>query len=161
MRLPADESARQAALHATGLLDGEADEAFDDIVALAAVVCAAPAATLTLVDGDRQWFKARVGIGIDETPRAESICARAIADGAPLFEVHDVLHDPALAMRPTDIGGRLLRFYAGVPLRDPQGHALGTLCVIWTTTRGRCRARSATGCMRWRGRCGGCSRCGG
>ncbi len=124
------ESLRQAAVEASGLLDTPEEQAYDDLVALACLVCDAPAATLTLVDRDRQWFKARVGIGAHETPRSESLCALAIRSPERMLVVADVTADPSLPMRPRDASGALLRFYAGMPLRDWKGQALGALCVL-------------------------------
>lgn len=125
-----NELLRQAAVDATGLLDTPDEQAYDDIVQLACLVCAAPVATFTLVDHERQWFKARVGVGVRETPRSDSLCAIAIRTPECLLVVPDVTADRALKMRPKDAEGRPLRFYAGMPLRDWKGHALGTLCVL-------------------------------
>jgi diguanylate cyclase (GGDEF)-like protein len=124
------ESLRQAAVEATGLLDTAEEQAYDDLVALACLVCNAPVATLTLVDNDRQWFKARIGIEARETPRSESLCAIAIETPGRMLVVPDVTADPSLPMRPRDATGALLRFYAGLPLLDWKGQPLGTLCVL-------------------------------
>jgi diguanylate cyclase (GGDEF)-like protein len=129
MDTPGDsqERRRQAALDATGLLDTAPDQGFDDIVRLAALACAAPVATFTLVDRQRQWFKARIGMGVVETPRDESLCALAIRSPSRMLLVRDIASDPELRMRPRDAGGRPLNFYAGIPLIDGEGHALGAL----------------------------------
>lgn len=124
------ESLRQVAVDATGLLDTPEEQAYDDLVALTCLVCEAPVATLTLVDHDRQWFKARIGIEAQETPRSESLCAIAIRTPEQMLVVPDVTADPSLPMRPRDVDGALLRFYAGMPLVDWQGQPLGTLCVL-------------------------------
>lgn len=124
------EAQRQSAVDATGLLETPEEQAYDDLVALACLVCDAPVATLTLVDHDRQWFKARIGIAERETPRSESLCAIAIRTPERMLVVPDVTADPALPMRPCDAGGEPLRFYAGMPLLDWTGQPLGTLCVL-------------------------------
>lgn len=124
------EAARQAVLDTYEIVDTAPEQAFDDIVLLARMVCATPVAMVTFVDRERQWFKAREGVAATETPRSESICAIAMRSPEGVYIVRDVLADPDLPMRHADSEGRLLRFYAGVPLRSPEGFALGALCVL-------------------------------
>jgi diguanylate cyclase (GGDEF)-like protein len=123
------EAARQAAVEATGLLDTADEQGFNDLVRLATLVCNAPVATFTLIDRQRQWFKARHGMASRETPRRESLCALAIRAPSRMLVVRDIHADAELAMRPVDADGTPLRFYAGMPLVDAEGHALGALAV--------------------------------
>ncbi len=131
-----NEASRLAALRATGLLDTEAEIEFDEIVGLAAQICAVPVALISLVDEERQWVKARFGgsRGGTESPRETAFCAHAIADRAPLV-VPDALLDARFADNPFVAGEPHIRAYAGVPLVDERGNALGTLCVVDRTPR--------------------------
>lgn len=125
---------RLAALQATGLLDTPRERDFDEIVALAARLCDTPIAVVNLIDADRQWFKAEVGLGVRETPLDDSICAHAILQPG-VTVVEDTAADPRLADNPLVTGGPGLRFYAGAPLETADGLPLGTLCVLDTRTR--------------------------
>lgn len=127
--LPPNEADRLAALHRYGVLDTPPDPRFDRIVALAAQLFDMPIALVSLVDAERQWFKARLGVEDRETTRDTAICAHVVASGAAL-EVPDVPADARFADFPLVVGPPHIRFYAGAPLLDPDGHALGTLCVI-------------------------------
>lgn len=128
--LPRDEARRQRDLDSTGILDTPAEEGFDDVVKVAAQLCGTPIALVSLVDRDRQWFKARVGLAATETPRRVSFCAHAISDSAPLI-VADTQQDDRFADNPLVTGDPHMRFYAGVPLQlDEDATAVGTLCVI-------------------------------
>jgi excisionase family DNA binding protein len=111
------------------LLDSPPEEAFDRLVRLAAQVSACPVALVTILDTQRQWFKARVGIDLAETPRAWSFCSHALAEGGELV-VGDALEDPRFAANPLVTGAPRLRFYAGVALEDAQGRRIGALCVL-------------------------------
>ncbi|QEC46940.1 sensor domain-containing diguanylate cyclase [Baekduia soli] len=126
--MPADERARLAALRELRLLDSPADHALDELVALAARLLDLPVAAVNLIDADRQWTKAGVGMQLgDQAPREDSLCAIAIASGEDLWVVADLAADPRLADNPFVTGG--LGFYAGAPVRTAEGHAIGTLCV--------------------------------
>ncbi|MDQ3206867.1 MAG: PAS domain S-box protein, partial [Pseudomonadota bacterium] len=125
----ASESSRLEALRDLGVLDSAPEEAFDDLAKLAAIVCQVPIALVSLVDSDRQWFKARCGLDAQETPRDVAFCAHAIQQPA-LFEVPDATLDPRFADNPLVTGEPHIRFYAGVPLSGSQGYRYGTLCVI-------------------------------
>jgi anti-sigma regulatory factor (Ser/Thr protein kinase) len=129
-----DESARLAALRAYRILDTDPEQAFDDLTLLASHICGTPIALITLVDADRQWFKSRIGITVSETSRAVSFCARAIEQRSPLI-VPDTLGDPRFSDNPLVTSEEGIRFYAGVPLVNPEGHALGTLCVADRVSR--------------------------
>jgi PAS domain S-box-containing protein len=129
--LPADEAERLAALRCYDVLDTPPEPAYDDLAMLAARLCAAPIALVTFVDENRQWFKAVYGVRIRSTPRAHSFCARAIVPPTPkLMVVPDATADPRFRSNPLVTGEPHIRFYAGAPLVTPDGHALGTLCVI-------------------------------
>jgi GAF domain-containing protein len=112
------------------VLDTLPEAAFDDIAFLASVICETPIAMISLVDASRQWFKARVGIEVEETSREVAFCAHAILQPEEILVVPDALEDPRFATNPlvTDTPG--IRFYAGVPLKNPQGLPLGTLCIM-------------------------------
>jgi PAS domain S-box-containing protein len=126
---PADEEARLEALRRHRILDTPPEEDFDALVRLAALVCGTPVALVSLVDAERQWLKAGVGVWPRETPREHSLCAHAILK-PELLCVEDARQDPRFALNPLVTGAPGIRFYAGAPLLTPEGHALGTLCVI-------------------------------
>ena len=116
-----------AALRATGLLDSAAEVAFDEVVRLAAQLCATPFAMVGFVDAERTWFKAQVGFTDPEMPRNASLCALAI-DGPLVIE--DTLTNPRFSDHPLVAGPPHVRFFAGVPLRTADGHAIGALSVV-------------------------------
>jgi diguanylate cyclase (GGDEF)-like protein len=125
----ADEAARQAALDAYAILDSAPEQAFDDIVRLAQMLCEVPAASISLIDRDRVWFKAQIGVDQAQVPRDQSLCNHAIVSPGRTLVVDDLAIDPIPAARRRRLGGKPPRFYAGVPLLGPDGHALGTLSV--------------------------------
>jgi GAF domain-containing protein len=126
---PSTEAARLAALDRYAILDSEPEQSFDDLVILATHICKTPMAMLSLVDDHRQWFKSKVGVQIRETPRDISFCAHAIKQ-AELFIVPDTLQDARFRENPLVLGEPHVRFYAGAPLINEDGYALGTLCVV-------------------------------
>lgn len=128
------EEARISALHETELLDTPREVEYDQLVDLAAQICEAPISLITLVDRERQWYKAAHGIEIQETSRAISFCAHAIRQST-LFEVEDVAQDRRFTHNPLVTGEPGIRFYAGMPLRGRSGAILGTICVLDTVTR--------------------------
>ncbi|MBL7254743.1 GAF domain-containing sensor histidine kinase [Paractinoplanes lichenicola] len=127
--LPDNETDRLAALYALDILDSEPEQDFDDIVALASNVCGTPMSLVTLLDTDRQWFKARVGTEKTETDRDSAFCAHAVL-GRDLLVVPDATKDRRFADNPLVTGEDGIRFYAGAPLVTTDGFALGTLCVV-------------------------------
>lgn len=129
-RIPQNETQRLRALHAYKILDTLAEQAYDDLTCLAAQICDAPIALISLVDRDRQWFKSRVGLDAEQTSRKVSFCAHAIHHPGELLEVEDALEDQRFAGNPLVTGDPHIRFYAGMPIVDAAGLALGTLCVI-------------------------------
>jgi signal transduction histidine kinase len=126
---PDNETDRLAALYALDILDSPAEQDFDDIVKLASTVCGVPMSLVSLLDSDRQWFKARLGTDLTETPRDMSFCAHAIL-GRDLLVVPDATKDARFADNPAVDQAGGVRFYAGAPLITTDGYALGTLCVI-------------------------------
>jgi signal transduction histidine kinase/ActR/RegA family two-component response regulator len=129
--IPTDESTRLNVLRSYDILDTPPEQAYDDLVSLAAQICDVPLASITLVDETRQWFKASIGLSGKETPRDISFCAHAICtDGQDLFVVPDTHKDSRFAPLSNVVGAPHIRFYAGAPLVTSDGWALGTLCVI-------------------------------
>ncbi len=120
---------RLAALESYDILDTPAEEGFDEIVRLAGLVCETPVALVSLVSGDRQWFKARIGFPPCETDLNSSVCAHALAEPDVLI-ITDLTVDPRTKRNPLVTGEPHIRFYAGAPLRTKDGHTLGSLCVI-------------------------------
>jgi diguanylate cyclase (GGDEF)-like protein len=131
---PANESTRLDALYRYEILDSTPEDAFDDLVRVAAWICDVPMAAISLLDAERQWFKARIGLDIDQTPRDPAFCAYTILQPEPTI-VPDAAQDSRFAGNPFVVGAPNIRFYAGIPLTVPSGHAIGTLCVIDSVPR--------------------------
>jgi diguanylate cyclase (GGDEF)-like protein len=126
---PAKETLRLAKLQSYHILDTLAEPVYDDIVELAAQICQVPTALISLIDANRQWFKARVGLSVSETPRKVAFCNFTI-EQSELLIVEDAHRDPRFKQNPLVTGNPHIRFYAGAPLITPDGHSLGSLCVI-------------------------------
>lgn len=127
--LPDNESARLAALYELLILDTPPEQRFDKIAAFAAEEFEVPIATITFVDAERQWFKAKVGTEVCGTGRDISFCSHAILE-PEIMVVADALDDPRFADNPLVTGAPFIRFYAGAPLTMASGLCLGTLCLI-------------------------------
>ena len=129
-KLPATERERLAALHALDVLDSGPEEEFDALIKVASLVCGVPISLISLIDSERQWFKASIGLqGVSETPRDIAFCAHAILDDK-LFEVPDATLDARFADNPLVTDAPDIRFYAGAPIVLGDGSRIGTLCVI-------------------------------
>ena len=126
---PLREDERLAALRCYNVLDTPAEKDFDDLALLASRICGTPMALVSLVAEGRQWFKARVSVEAKETPREMAFCAHALSR-ADVLIVPDATADERFSSNPLVTGPPHIRFYAGAPLLTPDGHALGTLCVL-------------------------------
>jgi GAF domain-containing protein len=127
--VPQNEARRLKVLWQYEVLDTVPEEIFDDLSELAGAICEAPISLISLVDESRQWFKANVGLDRQETGRDISFCAHAILQPGT-FIVPDATQDDRFKDNPLVTGNPFVRFYAGAPLISPDGHALGTLCVL-------------------------------
>jgi GAF domain-containing protein len=127
--LPDNEAARLEALRQYQILDTAPEQVFDDITQLVTFICGTPMAQLSLVDKDRQWFKSKVGLDESQTPRDIAFCAHTILQTNPLI-VNDTARDERFRDNPLVTEPPHVRFYAGVPLVDPKGFALGSLCAV-------------------------------
>ena len=128
---PKNEGARLAELESYGILDTMPEQEYDDIARLAAHICETSMSTVALLDSHRKWHKAKFGVEKESVPRHMSICSHTILGEDPLivFDTleHQVFRTIGMVVNPPHV-----RFYAGVPLINPNRHALGTLCVIDT-----------------------------
>ncbi|WP_115552867.1 GAF domain-containing protein [Xanthomonas arboricola] len=131
----ADEASRQQVLDGYRIVDSLPEDTYQDIVQVAASLCDTPIALMSLVDRDRQWFKAQLGLGLQQTDRSQAVCDHAIRDPGHLMEVPDLTQDPRFRDISVVTGDTGARFYAGMPLVTTEGVALGTVCVLDTEPR--------------------------
>src|SRR3954470_17778263 len=123
------EAQRLEALQRYGVLDTPPEREFEDLAKLAALICRTPFAAISLIDADRRWIKATVGLSLTELPRTQSLCAETIQQSDVLI-VNDTFADARFRDNPLVTGKPHVRFYAGAPLITPLGHIVGTICVM-------------------------------
>ncbi|TFD91444.1 GAF domain-containing protein [Cryobacterium serini] len=123
------ERIRQAAVDRLGIVDTPPEARFDELVVLAQRLFETESAVISVIDHDRQWHKARVGVAAPEIPRADSLCAYTITGDGP-FVVEDAQKDQRFSQNPLVLGDSLIRFYAGFPIESPSGERIGSLCVF-------------------------------
>jgi len=133
--IPEAEPLRLKALRRLKVLDTLPERQFDDIARLASAICGTPISLLSLIDDDRQWFKARTGLSVQETHRDHAFCAHAILQPERTLVVNDTARDERFAHNDLVLGAPHIRFYAGAPILSLEGQALGTVCVIDTVPR--------------------------
>lgn len=131
-QIPSDDQRRLRELYRYEILDTTYEEEFNDVVKLAATICRTPIAIISLMDAQRQWFKARVGIDATEFPRNISFCGHTITSDVPVFEVIDATQDERFLDNPLVTGDPFIRFYAGAPLISSNGFKMGTIAVFDT-----------------------------
>jgi len=127
---PENETARLASLNELQILDTEQDLNYDNIAQLASFICDVPVSLITLLTEKKQWFKAKVGTELTDTDRNISFCSHAILQPDEIMEVSDTKLDPRFNENPISVVDSPIRFYAGMPIKSPDGEALGTLCVL-------------------------------
>ena len=127
--LPANEEDRIATLQSLNILDTPRHDRFDRYTRISTRIFDMPIAIISLVDRYRQWFKSTAGLEVDETPRDISFCGHAIL-GDGVFEIRNTRRDSRFRDNPLVLEQPHIRFYAGAPLEAPNGHKLGTLCLI-------------------------------
>jgi len=132
--IPVNEAERINALNSYHILDTLPEKDYDAITRLASYICKTPIALISLIDVDRQWFKSKVGLQVAETPRTDAFCRYTIM-GNEIMEVPDALLDDLFVDNVLVQGEPNIRFYAGAPLIDSDGHKLGSLCVIDSVAR--------------------------
>ena len=123
------QQARREALRRYAILDTQPEEAFDRLTRLASMMLGAPIALIGLTDGDRHWFKSRIGITIEEIPLEDAFCRHTVEDGEVVI-VENAALDPRFRDHPMVTGGLRMRFYAGAPLRVASGIVIGSICVV-------------------------------
>ncbi len=131
----ADERQRQTDLDSYGIVDTLEEQAYDDLTRLAADVCGVPMALITFLDGDRNWFKSRLGMQATQVPREVSFCEHLVLKPDEVLIVNDAKSDTRFCGHPLVLGEPHIRFYAGAPLVSPTGHTLGAICALDTEPR--------------------------
>ncbi len=138
--IPPNEAQRLIALRRYEIMDTASERAYDEFVALTARLFSVPTAMIVLLDAHRQWFKARVGMTLCETPREQAFCSYAILQDEVMV-IEDARLDARTCDNPLVYSDPPVRFYAGAPLITPQGYALGTLCVVDSEPRAMTQAQ--------------------
>lgn len=131
-QIPSDDQRRLRELHRYEVLDTSYEAEFNDVAQLAATICKTPIALISLIDAKRQWFKAKVGIELNEFPRDISFCGHTIITDTEVFEITDTSEDERFLDNPLVIGDPFIRYYAGVPLINQNGYKMGTISVLDT-----------------------------
>ena len=131
-QIPSDDQRRLKELHRYEVLDTSYEAEFNDVAQLAATICKTPIALISLIDAKRQWFKAKVGIELNEFPRDISFCGHTIIADTEVFEITDTAEDERFLDNPLVIGEPFIRYYAGVPLINQNGYKMGTISVLDT-----------------------------
>jgi GAF domain-containing protein len=129
-KVPENEAARLQALREYAILDTLPEKDFEDITRIASEICQTPISLITLIDSERQWFKSKIGIENTETHRDHAFCAHALNAPNEILNVKDSREDTRFSGNPYVTGDPNVVFYAGVPLVNDEGFALGTICVI-------------------------------
>ena len=127
---PINEQNRLGALNSYEILDTLEEKEYNDIIALASQICGTNISIISFIDEYRQWFKASLGLKLKQTPREISFCGHAINTPNEIFVVSDARIDKRFSDNPLVTGEPHIVFYAGVPLVDDNGFALGTICVL-------------------------------
>ena len=130
--IPGNEKERLNSLQEYQILDTLSSDLYDDLTFLASQICDTPIALVTLIDADRQWFKSKVGLEVNETSRDISFCGHAINNPQEIFEIQNATEDNRFSDNPLVTNDLDFKFYAGMPLVNSEGFSLGTLCVIDT-----------------------------
>ncbi|MEO6454425.1 MAG: GAF domain-containing protein, partial [Ginsengibacter sp.] len=126
-----NEQERVAELKRYKILDTPSEQELDELVEIASAICGTPISLITFIDDTRQWFKAKKGVeDIQEVPREISLCQHVLHYSKSVLVAEDTLHDERFKNNPMVTGNPYIRFYAGAPLKSPNGHVIGTLCVI-------------------------------
>jgi len=133
--LPDTEQQRLQALDSYQIMDSLPEEDFDELTKMASQICGTPIALITLVDSSRQWFKSKLGIDVQQTPREHAFCAYTITDPSGILMVSNAREDQRFAENPLVTGDPNIAFYAGISLQTSEGMQLGSLCVIDTIPR--------------------------
>jgi signal transduction histidine kinase len=128
--IPANENERLEALASYNILDTLPEVDFEELTLLASQICQTPVALISLLDDKRQWFKSIIGADVRETPKEQAFCAHTIVETEDIMIISDARKDARFAKNPLVTGNPNIVFYAGVPLINPNGYALGSLCVI-------------------------------
>ncbi|WP_374951208.1 ATP-binding protein [Mucilaginibacter sp.] len=128
--VPESESERLEALASYDILDTNPEDDFEELTLLASEICQTPIALVSLIDDKRQWFKSHYGLNVTETPKEYAFCAHTIVNPHEIMQVRDARQDERFAHNPLVTGDTKVIFYAGVPLLNEDGYALGSLCVI-------------------------------